>query len=170
MYFFYSNNDTLEMNYERLEESIDFESDLINLCLDATLDNKTGCYDEGRDHTDDMLQTNENIFTFLSLIAQKLHQNISNNNPSKLKMHTQNTIQASRKNMVDNIQNIIKHGNIANNERVGQLWDELETFIQETKMKVQKETYLTPVMNDLSCPSFDSKKSKPIARFKGIGG
>jgi hypothetical protein len=60
-------------------------------------------------------------------------------------MHTQNTIQASRKNMVDNIQYIIKHGNVANFERVGQLWDELETFIQETKMKVKKETYVTPV-------------------------
>ncbi len=37
------------------------------------------------------------------------------------------------KNMVDNNQYKIEHGNIVNNERVGQLWDELETFIQETK-------------------------------------
>jgi hypothetical protein len=51
-------------------------------------------------------------------------------------MHTRNTIKASQKNMVDNIQYIIEHGNIANNRRVGKLWDELETFIQETKMKV----------------------------------
>jgi hypothetical protein len=119
--FFYSNNDTSEMNHEGLGESIDFENDSINLCLDATLDHKTGSCDEGRDLTDDMLQTNENTFTFLSPIAQKLHQNISNNSPSKLKMHTQNTIQASLKKMVDNIQYIIKHGNIPNNERVGQL-------------------------------------------------
>jgi hypothetical protein len=76
-----------------------------------------------------MLQMNENTFTFLSPIAQKMHQTISNNSPSKLKMHTQNNIQASRKNMVDNIQYIIEHGNIANDERVGKLWDELETFI-----------------------------------------
>jgi hypothetical protein len=109
------------MNHEGLEELIDFESDSINLCLDATLDNKTGSNDEVRDLTDDMLQTNENTFTFLSPIAQKLHQNISNNSPSKHKMYTQNNIQASRKNMVDNIQYIIEHGNIANNERVGQL-------------------------------------------------
>jgi hypothetical protein len=47
--------------------------------------------------------------------------------------------------MVDNIQYIIEHGNIANNERVGQSWDELEKFIQETKVKVQKEIYVTPV-------------------------
>jgi hypothetical protein len=126
---------------------------------------KRPSYDEGRDLTGDMLQTNENTFTFLSPIAQKLHQNISNNSPSKLKMHTQNTIQASRKNMVDNIQYIIEHGNIANSERVGQLWDELETFIQETKMKVQKETYVTPVKKNLSFPALDSKKSKLIARF-----
>jgi hypothetical protein len=86
------------MNHEALGECIDFESDSINLCLDATLDNKTGSYDEGRDLMDDMLQTNKNTFTFLSPMAQKLHQNISNNSPSKLKMHTQNTIQASRKN------------------------------------------------------------------------
>jgi hypothetical protein len=82
---------------------------------------KIGSYDEGRDLTDDMLRTNKNTFTFLSPIAQKLHQKISNNSLSKLKMHTQNTILESWKNMVDNIQYIIKHGNIANNERVGQL-------------------------------------------------
>jgi hypothetical protein len=85
-------------------------------------------------------------------------------------MHTENTILVSRKNMVDNIQYITEHGNIANNERVGQLWDELEKFIQETKVKVQKETYVTPVKKNLSFPAFDSKKSKPIARFKGIAG
>ncbi len=58
------------MNHDGLGESIDFESESINLCLDATFDNKTGSYDEGRDVTDDMLQTNENTFTFLSPIAQ----------------------------------------------------------------------------------------------------
>jgi hypothetical protein len=53
-------------------------------------------------------------------------------------MHTQNTILASQKNMVDKIQYIIEHGNIANNERVGHLWDELEKFIQETKNESPK--------------------------------
>jgi hypothetical protein len=72
-------------------------------------------------------------------------------------MHTQNTVLASWKNMVDNIQYIIEHENIANNERVGQLWDELEKFIQETKVKVQIETYATPVKKNLSFPAFDSK-------------
>jgi hypothetical protein len=43
------------MNHEGLGESIDFESDSINQCLDATLDNETGSYDEGRDLTDAML-------------------------------------------------------------------------------------------------------------------
>jgi hypothetical protein len=59
--------------------------------------------------------------------------------------------------MVDNIQYVTTHGNIENNERVGRLWDELETFIQETKMKVQKQTYVTPVKKNLSFPAFDSK-------------
>jgi hypothetical protein len=158
------------MNHDGLGESIEFESESINLCLDATFDNKTGSYDEGRDLTDVMLQTNKKTFTFLSPIAQKLHQKISNNSPSKLKMHTQNTILASQKNMVDNIQYKIEHGNIANNERVGQLWDELEKLIQVKKAKVQKEIYVTPVKKNLSFPVFDSNKSMPIARFKGIAG
>jgi hypothetical protein len=68
------------------------------------------------------------------------------------------------------LDDIIKHGNIAINERGGQLWDELEKFIQETKVKVHKETYVTPVKKNLSFQAFDSKKSKPIARFKGIAG
>jgi hypothetical protein len=60
--------------------------------------------------------------------------------------------------------------NIENNERIGRLWDELETFIRETKMKMQKETYVPPVKKNLNFPAFDSKKSKPIVRFKGIAG
>jgi hypothetical protein len=53
-------------------------------------------------------------------------------------MHTQNTILASRKNMVDNIQYIIEHGNIANNEKVGQLWDELREIHSRSKSEIQK--------------------------------
>ncbi len=49
----------MEMNHDRLGESIDFESESINLCLDATFHNKTSSYGEGRDLTDDMLQTNK---------------------------------------------------------------------------------------------------------------
>jgi hypothetical protein len=37
-------------------------------------------------------------------------------------------------------------------------WDKLEIFIQERRMKVQKETYVTPVKKNLSFPAFDSKK------------
>jgi hypothetical protein len=99
VFYFYSNNDTSKINHDALGESIDFASDSTNLCLNATLDDETGNYDEARDLTDDMLQVNKITFTFLSPIAQKLHQNILNNSPSKLKMHTQNTIQASQKNM-----------------------------------------------------------------------
>ncbi len=46
----------------------------------------------------------QNTFTFLSSTGQKLHQNIQNNSPSKLKMHTRNTIQASRKNLGEILQ------------------------------------------------------------------
>jgi hypothetical protein len=45
------------MNHDALgQESIDFKSDSINLCLDATLDDETIKYHyEARDLTDDML-------------------------------------------------------------------------------------------------------------------
>jgi hypothetical protein len=97
------------MNHEALGESIEFQSDAINHYLDATFDDETGNNDDATGITDDMLRMNKNTFTFLSPVAQKMHQNFSNNSPSKLKMHTQNTIQASQKNMVDNIQYIIEH-------------------------------------------------------------
>ncbi len=42
VYFFYSNNDTSKMNHDALGESIDFKSDSINLCLDATWDDEAG--------------------------------------------------------------------------------------------------------------------------------
>jgi hypothetical protein len=154
------------MNYEALGESIDFQSDAITHSLEPTFDDETGNNDDTTGITNVMLRMNENTFTFLRPVAQILHQDISNNSPSKLKMHTQNTIQALRKNMFDNIQYIIKNRNIENNEEVGRLWDQLETLIQETKMKVQKETYVTPVKKNLSFPASDIKNSKRIARFK----
>jgi hypothetical protein len=43
------------MNHEALGESIEFESNSINLCCNATLDDETGNYDEARDLMDDML-------------------------------------------------------------------------------------------------------------------
>jgi hypothetical protein len=44
------------MNHDALgQESIDFESDLINLCLDETLDDERGNSDEGRDFKDNIM-------------------------------------------------------------------------------------------------------------------
>jgi hypothetical protein len=153
------------MNYEALGDTIDFQSDAITHCHEPTSDDATGNNDDAISITDDMLRINEKPLSFLSPVVQKLHQDFSNNSPSKLKMHTQNTIQASQKNMVDNIQYIIKNGNIENNEEVGTLWDQLETFIQDTKIKVQKETYVTPVKKNLSFPAFDSKKIKANSKI-----
>jgi hypothetical protein len=68
-----------------------------------------------------MLRMNKNTITFLSPVAQKLHQNISNNSPSKLKMHTQNTIQTSWKNMVGNI-------NISSKMEILRIMKELEDY------------------------------------------
>jgi hypothetical protein len=85
------------MNYVALRDTIDIESDAITCCLKRTFDHATGNTDDATGITDDMLRMNENTFTFLSPVADILHQDISNNSPSKLKMHTQNTIQVSQK-------------------------------------------------------------------------
>jgi hypothetical protein len=37
-------------------------------------------------------------------------------------------------------------------------------------VKVQKVTHVTPVKKNLHFPAFDSKKSKRIAKFRGIAG
>jgi hypothetical protein len=55
MYFYYSNNDTSQMNHDALGESIDFQSDAINHCLDATFDDGTGNNDDATGIMDDML-------------------------------------------------------------------------------------------------------------------
>ena len=78
----------LPTDYDALGDDIDFESDGINCCIETTFDDAEG-------NTNDMLRMNENTFTFLSPVAEKLHQDISNSSLSNLKMHTQNTIQAS---------------------------------------------------------------------------
>jgi hypothetical protein len=92
MYLYYNNNDTSQKNYEALGDAIDFESDAITCCLETTFDDSTGNTDDATGNTHDTLRMNENTFTFLSPVAEKLPQDISNNSQSKLKMHTQNTI------------------------------------------------------------------------------
>jgi hypothetical protein len=91
------------MNCEALGDTVDFQSDAITPCHKPTFDDATGNNDDATGITNDMLRMNENTFTFLSPVAQKSYQDISNNSPSKFKIHTRNTIQASLKNMDDNI-------------------------------------------------------------------
>jgi hypothetical protein len=76
------------MNYEALGDTIDFQCDAITCNFEPTFDDATDNTDDATGITNDMLRMNENTFTFLSPVAQKLHQDISNNSPSKLKMHT----------------------------------------------------------------------------------
>jgi hypothetical protein len=85
------------MNHKTLGESIDFQSDAINHCLDATFDDETGNNDDATGIADDMFRMNKNTFIFLSPVAQNLHQNMPNNSPSKHKMHTQNNLRITEK-------------------------------------------------------------------------
>ncbi len=94
---YYSNNYTSQKYFEALGDDIDLKTYAITCCLKTTFDDATGNTDDTTGNTDDMLRMNENTFTFMSPVAEKLHQDISNNSPSKLKMHTQNNMQVSQK-------------------------------------------------------------------------
>jgi hypothetical protein len=70
---YYCNNDTSQTNYEALRDDIDFESDAKTCCLETTFDDATGNAENATGNTNDMLRMNENTFTFLSPVEEKLH-------------------------------------------------------------------------------------------------
>ena len=157
------NNDNPSLHeYDVDNNSVDNDEDFTDLprSLKSTFED-----------THEMLRLNDNSHSHLSPQTKKLHKDIKNTCESQMNLETSETIVASTKNMIHNINYIMNHGDILNNKKCAEIARDLEKFITESKNKVIAERYVAPVPKGLSFPAFDSKKPRKVPQqFKGVCG
>ena len=124
-----------------------------------------------KNHMSELSRLTDNFLSHISPASRQLHKDIFDNSPTKLNMHNTDTLKASRKNMLENIQYIIDYGNVTENPKVAKMFDEMEKYIQSTKSDIQKlnhvERIRTPPKGRIEFPAFNNKKTKPQPRLKG---
>jgi hypothetical protein len=85
--------------------------------------------------------------------------------------YNEESIAASKKNMIQNINWIMTHGDAMNNLKSAEIISDLEKSIMAAKVKIQQEIFLTPTKMGLSFTAFASKKTRNLQkRYKGIAG
>ncbi len=86
----------------------------------------------------DLSRFNENTLSFLSPSTKRLHQDIAENSPANLPHHNSESIRASRKNIIANVDYLIENGKIENDPESAMLFDELEKTVADFKLRLQK--------------------------------
>jgi hypothetical protein len=166
-------------------EKFDFDNSLdtqaedfdVNIPVDTFDDNYEKLFGElntPRKTSNDISRFNDNTLSFLSPSTKRLHQDIAVNSPANLPHHNSESIRASRKNIVANVDYVIENGRIENNPESAMLFDELEKTVADFKLRLQRRILpkpMTPPRKDMiAFAAFDGRKKIPETRLKGYGG
>ena len=167
-------------------EKFDFDNSLdtqaeefdVNIPVDTFDDNyeKFGELITPRKNSNDISRFNDNTLSFLSPSpsTKRLHQDIAENSPANLPHHNGESIRASRKNIIANVDYVIENGRIENDPESAMLFDELEKTVADFKLRLQRRilpTPMTPPQKDMiAFAAFDGRKKIPEPRLKGYGG
>jgi hypothetical protein len=104
------------------------EKSLESLLAQVMSPTKTG-------HQSEIARFNNNTLSYLNPETKKLHSDILKNSPANLFHHNNDTIRASRKNMLTNIDYMIDYGELMNIPKAAKIFDDMEKFVQDSKMK-----------------------------------
>ncbi len=78
------------------------------------------------------------------------------------------------KNMLTNINYMIYYGQLINNPKAAKIFDDMEKFVQDSKLKIQQlvmsEKLTSPKEGSIEFAAFTGKKKKPEPRLKGYVG
>jgi hypothetical protein len=155
-------------------EEEDFD---VNIPVDTFDDNNEKLFGElntPRNNSHDISRFNENTLSFLSPSTKRLHQDIAENSPANILHHNSESIRASRKNIIANVDYLIENGRIENDPESAMLFDELEKTVADFKLRLQRRILpppMTPPRKDMiAFAAFDGKKKIPVPRLKGYGG
>jgi hypothetical protein len=93
-----------------------------------------------------------------------LHSDILKNSPANLSHHNNDTIRASRKNMLTNIDYMIDYGELMNNPKAANIFNDMEKFVQDLKLKIQQlnmsDKLTQPKEGSIEFVAFTGKKRK----------
>jgi len=103
----------------------------------------------------------------------RLQNQLAIHSPAKVRLPSETQVRQSRKNMLECIDYIISNGDISENPKIAEIWDDLERVIQEKQVLVRNivlSTAAKPVGNEVVWPALTSSKTKVMKRYKGITG
>jgi hypothetical protein len=125
-------------------------------------------------HTNEISGFNDNLLSFISPSSKQLHQDIAGNSPANLCHYTKETLRESRKHMLESIQYILDYGKVDVNPKAAKKIDDLEKYVQKSKLEIQKllllEKVKSPQKGRIEFAAFNNKKQKPEPRLKGPAG
>ena len=114
------------------------------------------------------------ITTYISPMTKRLHHDIEENSPSRIRRHNAESLRASRKNMMNNIDYIISIGDFEEDPQAAMLFDKMEKSIQKIKLEFQQlklsQPKTPPRKGMIEFPAFNGPKKKPEPRTKEFGG
>ena len=154
-------------------EKFDFDNSLdtqaeefdVNIPVDTFDDNYEKLFGElntPRKNSNDISRFNDNTLSFLSPSTKRLHQDIAENSPANLPHHNSESIRASRKNIIANVDYVIENGRIENDPESAMLFDELEKTVADFKLRLQRRILpppMTPPRKDMiAFAAFDRRK------------
>ena len=87
--------------------------------------------------------------------------------------YNEESITASKKNMIANVNWIMTHGDAMNNRKCAEIISDFEKSIMSAKLEleIQREVFVMQTKMELSFPAFAGKKPKHVPkRYKGIAG
>ena len=112
--------------------------------------------------------------TYVSPMTKRLHNDIQENSPSRIRHHNAESLWASRKNMISIIDYIFDIGNIDKDPQSAILFDKMKKTLQMMKLEFQQlkisQPKTPPRKGMIEFPAFNAPKKKPEPRLKGFGG
>ena len=115
-----------------------------------------------------------NTLSYISPQTKKLHSDILKNSSANLSHHNNDTIQVSRKNMLTDISCMIDSGQLTNNPKAAKIFDDMEKFVQDSKLKIQQlvmsDKLSQPKEGSIEFVAFTGKKKQPEQRLRGYAG
>ncbi len=115
-------------------------------------------------HQSEIARFNDNTLSYINPQTKNLLSYILKNSPANLSYHNNDTIWASQKNMLTNIDYMIDYGELVKNPKAAKIFDDMQKFVQDLKLKIQQlimsDKLTQPKEGSIEFAAFTGKKRK----------
>lgn len=123
--------------------------------------------------TSHLSRLHEKSHCHLSPTTENLHQMISQRSPNSPLLHTEEGIQASRRNILQSLDWMLKYGDPTRNANTSRLIRKAEQMMQLSREYVMRDVlrdHTHPPAGSISFAAIKTRKQKPQPRLKGPAG